>query len=263
MNILFTGIFIKMYIAKLSKLPASLHAYHILKLFPPLSSFQRQNVQACVSYFSDRNVQIKRVYENTTAIIPCANLKKDEELVSASLYKGKTELHSADMSNNRQESCEKFKVSQQNYSVSYMIYSTESNDTGIYICKIQTRIGQTETSKENNTILLVKGMTNVTSSQLLHVNLHISIILMNFKYAFKYASLHSCCFLISDAQQSTEPSEPSDPCSLTLTVIYSLWGVAILFDLIITVIVCVLVVSINICDCMLAHIFHITGTHPL
>lgn len=106
------------------------------------------------------------MYENTTAIIPCPNLEAHEELVSASLHKGKMELHSADMTNKSEESCEKFKVSKQNDSISYMIQGTESNDTGIYSCKIQTQSGQSKATKTNNTILLIKGMTRVTTKQL-------------------------------------------------------------------------------------------------
>ncbi|XP_057192504.1 uncharacterized protein LOC130555953 [Triplophysa rosa] len=165
------------------------------------SSIVCEDEKKCGCLNKERNVQIKRVYENTTAIIPCPNLEEDEELISASLHKGKTQLHFTSDMMNSQELCEKFQVSKQNYSISYMIHGTESKDTGIYICTIETQIGQSTTSKENNTILLVKG-----------------------------------------AQQSTEPSELSDPCPSRLTVIfYPLLGVAIFYDLIITVIVCVLV----------------------
>ncbi|XP_056611602.1 uncharacterized protein LOC130427886 [Triplophysa dalaica] len=158
------------------------------------SSIVCEDEKKCGCLNKDRNVQIKRVYENRTAIIPCPNLQEGEELISASLYKGKSKMHFADMRRNSQELSEKFQVSKQNFSISYMILGTKSNETGLYICTIQTEIGKTKTSKENNTILLVK-----------------------------------------DAQQSTEPSELSDPCP-SRQILYSILYAAIVYDLMVTVI---------------------------
>ncbi|KAA0716060.1 hypothetical protein E1301_Tti012856 [Triplophysa tibetana] len=127
------------------------------------SSIVCEDEKKCGCLNKDGNVKIKRVYENSTAIIPCPNLQEDEKLISASLYKGKSKMHFADMVN-IQELSEKFQVSKQNYSISYRIHETKSNDTGIYICTIQTQIGQEKRKemKDTNTILLVKDAQQST-----------------------------------------------------------------------------------------------------
>ncbi|XP_065149399.1 uncharacterized protein [Paramisgurnus dabryanus] len=104
-------------------------------------------------------MQIKRVYKNTTAIIPCPHLEEDEELEFVSLYKEDTELHSADMKNMSDKSEGMYMVSKQNNTVSYIIKETISNNTGIYNCTIQTQL---RLKNSTTTILLIKDAEEPT-----------------------------------------------------------------------------------------------------
>jgi len=108
-------------------------------------------------YLSGSKIQIKRVDENATALVSCPDLAEDEKHISISLHKGHIELHSTDMRKNTHQSEQRFQVSKQNSSVSYMILRTEANDTGIYSCKIHN--DTIRMSVTSQTILLIKGKT--------------------------------------------------------------------------------------------------------
>ncbi|KAG1945609.1 cytotoxic T-lymphocyte protein [Pimephales promelas] len=105
-------------------------------------------------------IQIKRVDENATALVSCPDLAEDEKHISISLHKGHIELHSTDMRKNTHQSEQRFQVSKQNSSVSYMILRTEANDTGIYSCKIHN--DTIRMSVTSQTILLIKDVQHPT-----------------------------------------------------------------------------------------------------
>lgn len=110
--------------------------------------------------------------ENTTALVSCHEVEEDEKLISVSLLKGDTKLHSTDMRNNTHQSWQQFQVYKQNSSVSYKILRAEANDTGLYRCEIQT---DTIPVKSKTTILLViKGKTRCNEIILIDIYASIS-----------------------------------------------------------------------------------------
>lgn len=113
--------------------------------------FQKLNVHI----FFSLSAEIKRADENATAFVSCPALAEHEN-PSISLYKEDTKLHSTNLSDvDSNQSWQRFQVYVQNTSVSYTIRRAEASDTGLYNCKIETRI--------RTSILLIKGKTSSNS----------------------------------------------------------------------------------------------------
>ncbi|XP_051565321.1 uncharacterized protein LOC127447470 isoform X2 [Myxocyprinus asiaticus] len=105
-----------------------------------------------------RNIPIKTVDSNAITFVFCPDLQEDENLISTSLHKGETELHSGDIRNKSHLSLQQFQVSIQNSNISYVIRGTEASGTGIYNCTIHTNIR----TKTKQSILLIKDSEQPT-----------------------------------------------------------------------------------------------------
>ncbi|CAM4605170.1 unnamed protein product [Leuciscus chuanchicus] len=147
--------------------------------------------------------QIKRVGENSTEFVSCPELKEDEKLISISLHKGDTELHSTDMRNNTHPpSWQPFQVSKRNNSFSYKILRVEANDTGPYSCKIQT---DTKHMESKTILLVIKDAQQPTSCPTEHMPLPLYIGYGIIMFYNLIITVFSCYF--ARKLKTTEPPE--------------------------------------------------------